>query len=156
MLSFVDQRFSALTSDCLTKAGWHPGRNVPFPPDLAAELRAAGHELLPSARGFLAEFGGLTVAHRHLKSADRLDHFVIDGLRAARGRDPAWIRDYERRTRERALTPIGEASGGYLIMCMAPGGTVYGGYDDVLLKFGLTGDDTLEALCTGRQYSEIA
>jgi hypothetical protein len=98
----------------------------------------------------------LTVVHRHVKSADRLDHFVIDPLRAARGRDPAWIRDYEQRTHERALTPIGEASRGYLIMCMAPDGTVYGGYDDVLLKVGGTGDDTLETLCTGREYLQLA
>jgi hypothetical protein len=40
------------------------------------------------------------------------------------------------------MTPIGEASRGYLIMCMAPGGTVYGGYDDVLVKLGSSGDDT--------------
>jgi hypothetical protein len=54
------------------------------------------------------------------------------------------------------LTPIGEASRGYLIMCMAPGGTVSGGYDNVLLKLGSSGDDTLEALCSGRDYPQLA
>lgn len=41
-------------------------------------------------------------------------------------------------------------------MCMAPSGAVYGGYDKVLLKLGVTGDDTLEALCTGREYLQIS
>jgi hypothetical protein len=118
-----------LTAGCLNAAGWHPGREVPLPPQLAAELRAAGHDLLPSACSFLAEFGDLTVAHRHSRSAGNLHQFIIDPLRAVRGRDPDWVREYERRSQERALTPIGEASRGYLIVCMAASGTVYGGYD---------------------------
>jgi SUKH-3 immunity protein len=90
------------------------------------------------------------VVHRHSRSAESLDQFSIDPLRAVRGRDQEWVREYERRSQEPALTPIGEASRGYLIMCMAPSGAVYGGYDNVLLNLGVTGDDTLEGLCAGR------
>ena len=155
MLCIVSPRFSATTTECLTNAGWRPGRHTPVPVDTEAELAADGHELLASAHAFLTEFGGLTVIHPHFRVVDTLDNFVIDPLLAASGTDPAWVRDYERRTRESALTPIGEASRGYLIMCMGPAGAVYGGYDDVLLKLGTSGDDALEALCTGRELSQI-
>jgi hypothetical protein len=66
---------------------------------------------------------------------------VIDALLAARATDPAWVRDYERRAHEQALTPIGEASRGYLIMCMGPDGAVYGGTAEIRQKgaAGLTG-----------------
>lgn len=147
----VPPRFSRLTTECLTKAGWYPGRTAPLPPEIEAELRADGHDLLASARSFLAEFGGLKVTHPHFRVVGTLDRFVIDPLLATRGTDPAWVREYERRSKEPALTPIGEAARGYLIMCIGPEGAVYGGYDNVLLKLGASGDDMLEALCTGRE-----
>jgi hypothetical protein len=75
-----------------------------MPPETEAELRTDGHELLPSARALLEEFGGLTVVHPHFRVAGSLDSFVIDPLLAARGRDPAWVHDYERRAEERADT----------------------------------------------------
>jgi SUKH-3 immunity protein len=155
MLFTVSPRFSATTTGCLVNAGWHPGRHAPVSADTETALAAAGHELLPSARAFLAEFGGLTVVHPHFRVPGTLDHFIIEALLATNGRDEEWVREYERRTKERALTPVGEASRGYLIMCMDPGGAVYGGYDDVLLQLGTSGDDTLEALCTGREPLQI-
>ena len=42
-------------------------------------------------RAFLAEFGGLTVVHRHARVPTTLDRFVIDGLLATRGTDPDWV-----------------------------------------------------------------
>jgi hypothetical protein len=83
------------------------------------------------------------------------DRFVIDALRAAKGRDPGWEREYERRSREPALTPVGEAARGYLIMCMGADGHVYGGYDDFLIRLGTSGDDAIEGLCTGREATQI-
>ena len=139
---------------CLLEAGWRPGRNVPVPEEAEAELRADGHALLPSARAFLAEFGGLTVIHPHARTAGP-DRFVIDALLAVRGRDSDWVREYERRSGEPALTPVGEAARGYLIMCMGSGGYVYGGYDDFLVRLGTSGDDAIEALCTGREAPHV-
>lgn len=147
-------RFSELTKQCLLKTGWHPGRNVSLPEEIEAELRAAGHVLLPSARAFLAEFGGLTIVHPHARTQTS-DRFVIDALLAANGRDPGWVREYERRTGESALTPVGEAARGYLIMCMGPGGHVYGGYDNFLIHLGTSGDDAIEGLCIGREAPEV-
>lgn len=65
------------------------------------------------------------------------------------------MREYELRTKERALTAIGQASRGYLIMCMGAGGAVYGGYNNVLLRLGASGDDTLEARCICRDTPQI-
>jgi hypothetical protein len=110
-------RFGELTTQCLLKAGWHPGRIVPLPDEIEAELRADGYALLPSARAFLAELSGLTVVHSHARTPTS-DRFVIGALLAAKGRDPGWVREYERRSGEAALTPVGEAVRGYLIMCM--------------------------------------
>jgi SUKH-3 immunity protein len=145
MLWLVSPRFSAMTAEYLTGAGWRPGRTGPMPPETEAELRTDGHELLPSARAFLEEFGDLTVVHPHFRVACSLDSFVIDPLLAARGRDPAGCAITSAAPKS-ALTPIGEASRGYPIICMGAGGAVYGGYDDVLLRLGASGDDTLEAL----------
>lgn len=148
-------RFGELTTQCLLKAGWHPGRYVPLPGETEAELRAGGHVLLPSARAFLAEFGGLTIACPHGRTQAAPDSFVIDAMPAARGRDPDWVREYERRSGEPDLTPVGEAAHGHLIMCMGPGGHVYGGYDDFLVRLGTSGDDAIEGLCTGREAPQV-
>ena len=148
-------RFSELTMQCLLKAGWRPGRNVALPGEAEAELRADGHALLPSARAFLAEFGGLTVVHPHARAPASPDRFVIDALLAAKGTDSGWVREYERRSGEPALTPVGEAARGYLIMCMGAGSHVYGGYDDFLIRLGTSGDDAIEGLCTGREAPHV-
>lgn len=79
---------------------------------------------------------GLTVVHPHARVAASHDRFVIDALLAARGRDPGWLREYERRTGESALTPVGEAARVYLIMYMGPSGHVYRGYGDFLVCLG--------------------
>jgi len=149
-------RFGELTLQCLLTAGWHPGRNVSLPEQAETEPRADGHALLPSARAFLAEFGGLTVVHPHARAPASTDRFVIDALVAARGTDPDWVRDYERRSGETALTPVGEAARGYLIMCMGPGGHLYGGYDNFLVRLGTSGDDAIEGLCTGREAPQVS
>jgi hypothetical protein len=148
-------RFSKLTMQCLLKAGWHADRNVSLPQETEAELRADGHALLPSARAFLAEFGGLTVVHPHARVPATPDRFVIDALLATQGTDPRWVREYERRSGEPALTPVGEAARGYLIMCMGQGGHVYGGYDSFLVRLGTSGDDVIEGLCTGREAPQV-
>jgi hypothetical protein len=151
----VNARFNTMTTKCLTEAGWRPGRRIPVAPEVETELRAHGHQLLPSARKFVEEFGGLAVVHPHFKVAGSLDNFVIDPLLATKGRDAGWVREYERRTRESALTPIGEASRGYLIMCMGQEGAVYGGYDNILVRLGASGEEALEALCTGKESLQI-
>jgi SUKH-3 immunity protein len=147
-------RFSELTVQCLLRAGWHSGRSVDLPDGIEAELRADGHVLLPSARAFLVEFSGLTVMHPHAKTPTR-DRFMIDALLATRRRDPTWVREYERRTGEAALTPVGEAARGHLIMCMGADGHVYGGYDGFLIRLGISGDDAIEGLCGGRKGLKI-
>lgn len=39
--------------------------------------------------------------------------------------------------------------------CAWAQGVVYGGYDDVLLKLRTSGDDTVESLCTDREFLQI-
>ena len=140
---------------CLLAAGWQQGRSACLPAGAGDELRADGLALLPAARAFLAEFGGLTVTYPHARVPGSQDKFVIDPLLALRGRDPGWAREYARRCGEPALTPVGEAARGYLIMCMGPGGHVYGGYDGTLVLLGTSGDDAIEGLCTGREPPHI-
>lgn len=148
-------RFGELTMQYLLKAGWHPGRNISLPGETEAELRAGGHALLTPARAFLAEFGSLTVVHPHARAPASPDRFAIDALLAARGTDPGWLREYERRTGEPSLTPVGQAARGYLIMCMGRGGRVYGGYDDFLVCLGTSGDAAIEGLCNGREAPQV-
>jgi hypothetical protein len=38
---------------------------------------------------------------------------------------------------------------------MGPGGHVYGGYDDFLVRLGTSGDDAIEGLCTGREAPQV-
>jgi hypothetical protein len=37
-----------------------------------------------------------------------------------------------------------------------PGGHVYGGYDDFLIRLGTSGDDAIEGLCTGREAPQVS
>jgi hypothetical protein len=100
--------------------------------------------LLPPARAFLAQFGGLTITGPPPKARGTPGDLVAGALLAAGGRDPDWAHGYERRAGEPALTPAGQAAGGHLIACMGAGGAVHGGYDDVRRRLGSCGDDAIE------------
>ncbi len=54
------------------------------------------------------------------------------------------------------LSPIGEASGGYLKLMIDERGRIFGGYDQVLLAIGTSGEDAVEALCSGRKLRPVS
>ena len=53
------------------------------------------------------------------------------------------------------LCSVGEASDAYMILAMSSDGEVFGGFDDFLCYIGNSGDDAIEALCSGREVQKI-
>jgi hypothetical protein len=54
------------------------------------------------------------------------------------------------------LSVIGEAFRGYLLLMMDTPGRVFGGFDQVFLVIGTSGEDAIEALCSGRKLQPVS
>ena len=125
----------------LIEAGWHVGRVFDFS-EYAQALIEDGYDISEKVTECLRSYGGLTIRHSHPKSPDHIDTLHFDAKEAAQGIYPARVDDYVRRT-GKSLCPIGEAYTSHMTLLMAPDGSVYAGYDHILLAFG---DSILEAV----------
>jgi len=147
-------RFSKQTVECLNRAGWHPdARRNPI--DFEQSLKTAGFIVHEAALSFLRTYGGLHILYPHAKVKNMQDEMHFDPSIVVNHVQPADIQFYGDVVGQR-LCPIGEASRGYLVLMMDEHSRVYGSYDDFFVKVGCSGDDAIEALCSGRRMEVIA
>jgi SUKH-3 immunity protein len=146
--------FTPSTEKLLRRAGWAPGRRFNVR-EVKARLMENGFSLHAKAEEFLVEFGGLEVTHPHSKVPDVTDRFKLDVSEALRMFGHGWVKDdYSRRVGV-PLCVVGHAYNGYMVLAMAPDGSVYAGYDDELVRVGDSGVAALENLCADRDMEAI-
>ncbi|MFF0668165.1 SUKH-3 domain-containing protein [Streptomyces tendae] len=110
------------TEEVLRRAGWQPGRTVPTE-TWEAILRERGpHEAHDAARGFLAEFGGLTTYGWPADSVTTCSAIGFDPLQAA-WQDERFARA-GLRTGVR-LCPVGTADEGASLLGLGEDGALY-------------------------------
>jgi hypothetical protein len=147
-------RFSTETLVLLHNAGWKEGRYVEIK-NYEEVLNNEGFSIHDCVKNLLKEFANLTVIHPHAKVSNEKDYFHFDVSKAVKGRDPYWVKEDYRVRVGKNLCIIGEAFRGYMVLSMSDDGNVYAGFDDILVHVGISGDDAIEALCTGRKLLEI-
>jgi len=144
--------FSKHTRQLLIQAGWTEDRWFnPRPYELL--LQEKGFPVFPVLSQFLARFGGLSFRNLAAVPPAAEDwHFrVEDALLHA---FPNNIAAYSKIVGS-PLTPIGEAFRGYLLLMMDERVRVFGGFDQVFLVIGTSGEDAIEALCNGRKLQPV-
>jgi len=141
------------TREHLRAAGWTEGRAVAI--DVFEEAnREAGFHVGTQAKLFLREFGNLRLRYPDHKVPEHEDECSFDAVWAAGMAIPEAIEDYERAIGQR-LTVIGESHHQHMTLCMDEDGRVYGGFEGVLVRFGESGEDAIDALCEGREGEHI-
>jgi hypothetical protein len=147
-------RFSTDTKALLIKAGWQKGRKI----DTTGYERALieeRFEIPTCVIALLQEFGGLRIIHPHAKVPEETDDFIFEVVKATFISRNGWVKgNYSNRVGKK-LCRIGEASDAHLILAMSSDGEVFGGFDDFLCYIGSSGDDAIEALCSGREVRVI-
>jgi hypothetical protein len=146
--------FSPKTLATLKRAGWHEDRHVDTS-EYSEFLRATGVPVHQQAIQFWENFGGLRVVHPHSRVPSAEDYFEINPIQATRRTD---IRNL-RRFSERVGTPlciIGEAFRGYMVLLMDATGRVYAGLDNLLKLVGSSGEEAIEALCSGQKLAPLS
>ncbi len=147
--------FSKKTLDYLHQAGWYEYRKCEQFDEYKRILNQEEFELSETIEQFLKRFGGLIVKYPHAKVRDACDDFHFDVLKAIHGGDTNWVSgDYSARTGEE-LCVIGEAFRRDMVLSMSPTGKVYSGADDFLTYVGASGEEAIEALCTGRELERV-
>lgn len=148
--------FSKKTLDLLRHAGWKEDWKAAHLNEYQQILTDEGFELSDTVTQFLTRFGGLLVEHPHAQLPEETEHFHFEVIKAVEGIDPDWVKeDYSERV-GKPLCIIGEAFNRYMVLAMSPDGQVYAGFDGTLVHVGQSGEDAIEALCTGRELEQVA
>lgn len=150
-------KFSDLTLECLKKAGWSETYRADMR-EYEQLMEKSGCPLPVPVKGFLSRFGKLTIKHPHFRVKSTEDNFHFDAMFAAAAPAGHYCDDLDQYS-ERVgvhLYAIGEASRGYLLLMMGDNGQVYAAYDQFMIFIAQTGEEAVEALCSGREFKEIA
>jgi len=148
------RKFSPETEVLLRKAGWKENRVIDTT-RYEKILLEEGFEVTDCVIKFLKEFGGLIIRHPHAKVSGTEDYFHLDAAKAARRVDPNWVReDYSQRVGKK-LCVIGDAFNEYMVLSMSADGEVFAGFDDILVYVGSSGEEAIEAICSGKELPEI-
>jgi hypothetical protein len=116
-------------------------------------FQTAGIPLLPAAKEFLQEFGGLVISYvtgNH--ETDVLD-FLAD--RAVKGMRVPALKGFEDLVGVAHLCPIGHFLFGTCILFMDADGRVYGGSDEAVTLIGGTGEETVGNILMGKEHQVI-
>lgn len=147
-------RLSTRAQQLLAAAGWHPQRQVDLAP-IQAALAADGYALHSAAEAFLSEFAGLHISFPHPLAGALLDDFDFDAAAAAADVEPERVLiEYVERVKE-PLCIVGSCHSGHMVLAMAPSRKVYGGYDEVLVLVGESGEEAIEALLAGDKLPAV-
>ncbi len=146
--------FSDTTRTLLHDAGWTEERQVDTQQAEDA-LRREGFSVHPAARAFLARFAGLQVIYPNHRVPGATHHLDLGvGAFPPDVLEPHVMRAHTRRVGG-PLCYIGEAGSGFVSLVMDASGNVYAMNDDWLAWVGDSGDDAIEALCTGRELRDM-
>jgi len=166
--------FSQKTINDLHHAGWYEGRKCKPFSEYKRLLNQENFELSETIEQFLKSFGGLSIKYSndvfeqffrsfgplfvknlHTKARDATGDFHFDVVKAVHRVDPLWVLvDYSKRVGE-PLCIIGEAFRRDMVLSMSHTGKVYAGADDFLVYVGTSGEEAIEALCTGRELEKV-
>ncbi len=146
--------FSTDTESLLRKAGWQDRRNIDTT-RYEQVLREEGFEIPTCVIVLLQELGGLRIVHPHAKVPGETDDFIFEADKATVEHRGVWAKgNYSHRVGKK-LCSVGDACDAHMILVMSSDGEVFGGFDDFLCDIGSSGDDAIEALCSGREVREI-
>jgi hypothetical protein len=148
-----ERPFSETTLRLLGEAGWHADRAVDTR-EYEEALKTEGYDVTTPVRDFLARFGGLRVVYPHPKEPRESNDLHFDVHTAISSVFPEWA-DYYAQRIGASVCLIGQAERGHLALLMAPDGNVYGGYAEFLVWIGGSGEEAIEALCTGGDLKEV-
>lgn len=130
-------------------AGWSEDRRVDTT-EYEKCLQSEGYPVHTAVVDFLECFGGLRVVYPHPRVPQATDKFFINPMVAAAHICIERVKeDYDERVGA-PLCVIGEAFDYHMTLMMDSDGKVYAGYDDTLILVGNSGDDAIEAICSGR------
>lgn len=145
---------SERTTALLQQAGWSPTRQVDtgvYERALAAE----GYPVHQRVKAFLSAYAPLRIFAPVEGSRTEAREILIDPLLAM---EAVYVErvaeDYSPRVGQ-ALCVVGQYHDGNVVLLMDAEGGVYGGYDETLLHLGETGEQALEAMCSGGSFSEV-
>ncbi len=147
-------RFSTDTESLLRKAGWQEGRKIDTT-EYEQVLREEGFEIPTCVIVLLQELGGLRIVHPHAKVPGETDDFIFEAVKATYQSRADWVKDNYSHRVDKKLCSVGEASNAHMILAMSSDGEVFGGFDDFFCDIGSSGDDAIEAFCSGRDVREI-
>jgi hypothetical protein len=149
-------QFSQAARQCLERSGWDENYRADIS-EYQSLMEREGCPLPTVVIEFLSGFGNLRVHYPHHKVPSVEDVLHFDALKAASAPKGKYCEDldhYVARIGER-LVVIGEAARGYLLLMMSSTGKVYAAYDAFLAYVGDSGEDAIEAFCTGRDFVVI-
>jgi hypothetical protein len=146
-------RFSETTLAMLRRAGWNEHRSIDTT-EYSNFLQLKGVPVHERAVEFWQHFGGLRVAHPHSGDPGAEDYFELDPVKATRHTNIRNLRKFSERVGA-PLCIIGEARRGYMVLLMDPTGTVYAGMDRLLELVGHSGEEAIEALCSGAKLERL-
>jgi hypothetical protein len=144
--------FSEQTIKCLYSAGWSEDRRVDTA-EYERILQTADYPVHPEVKEFLRRFGGLQVVHPHAALPAYDDYFHFDVAKAVSSEWPLNVQSCGN-VIGASLCIIGMSHREYMTLMMDPSGKVYALYVQ-LFYVGESGEDAIEALCTGRDLPKI-
>lgn len=136
----------------LRKAGWTPTRTVPTTAYEQA-YAAEGLLLVPKAKQFLHEFGGLIIRYDTKSAQEDVLEFLAE--RAVQGMGGAGIAGFETLTRVSPLCPIGHYLFGTCMLFMDGQGRVFGCSGEAVILVGNTGEEAVVNILTGVESEVI-
>ena len=144
--------FSEGTLSMLYRAGWSEERKV----DTTAyeqRLKDEGYEIFPIALAFLGCFGDLEIKYPNNLVPSIISGFSLNLLETLERTSLASIQTYSRMLKT-PVTVIGMESDNGLLL-MNPDGKVFDVFDTWMMEVGESGEDAIEALCSGRELKKI-
>lgn len=130
---------SEYTLNLLKESGWDENLKLDIE-DTVQLLKSEGFPVFESVRAFLSSFNGLELHFRDFENTDNVSFNIEDAIEKV---SKHWVlKEYSSRVKTE-LCIIGQAYGGYMVLCMDKLGHVYGGYDQEFFFFG---SNSLEAI----------
>jgi hypothetical protein len=118
---------------------------------MAAEAGYKGYQengMLGAVNAFNPAYHAMAAGYQAMEAWERSDYYTA----GYQGRER--VETYEARIGEQ-LCVIREAFKEHMALVMSNSGVVYAAYDDTLVRVGQSGEDAIEALCTGKELEHI-
>ncbi|MCL2141886.1 MAG: SUKH-3 domain-containing protein [Methanimicrococcus sp.] len=138
----------------MEKYGWNPKRRIDTA-EIVKILSDEGYQLNKYALEVIEQFGNLELEHPSYKIKNQTEKLHFNPLKACEGIYREKVEEYESRIGE-SLVVIGEAYNEHLTLMVSDNGSIYGGYDDFLVRLGNSIEDALETIYYSKEVEEIS